>query len=411
MRPPAAALTGSLALVVLSACTPSRLDVQEIYARALEPAPVRPASPAAPGGAVARVVRVRAYAGDGFREHAMDFAERIGALVRRASAIVEADFGVRLELESVREWHVAAAADEDLAVAIGALVREDPARDVDWVVGFVGPAEPGERAYERLGQAHVFGRHFVLREMQSSRLVGWVERSFDELSSERRAAMIERKRLHQETAAFLHEWGHTLGAVHECADKGIMARGYTVMASSFSPESASLVRLGLEQRDRKGKAARQEWARAYRLEIGRMSSAWWDCRVLERDLEFARWTLEIAAHAFSWDEPLPDGPDPLRRWLASVYGALGPRLRAVSAQVRTEDGSLARQERIAVVDVQLGAEGEVKGVRVLLSGGVAVLDEGAVEAIRQAQPFPRPPPEFFGPPLRGHMTFGVRAEL
>jgi TonB family protein len=356
-------------------------------------------------------MRVRAYAGDGFREHASDFAERIAAQVRSASAVVEADFGVRLELESVREWHVATAANDDLAVAIAELVKEDSGRDVDWVVGFVGPAQPDDRAHDVLGRAHLFGHHFVLREMKSPRLVEWVDLSFDEFPSEQRAAMIERSRVHHETTTFLHEWAHTLGAVHECAAKGIMAKEYSVMTSSFSPESARLVRLGLEQRDRTGKAARQEWVRAYGAEMSRMSSAWWDCRTLEQDLKRARWMLEVAAHAFGWDEPMADDPDPLRRWLASVHGALGPRLRALSERVRAEDGSPTLQERIALLEVRFGAEGEVKDVRMELSGGNAVLDTGAIEAVRQAEPFARPPPEFFGPPFRGSMTFGVRAEL
>jgi metallopeptidase family M12-like protein len=275
----AAALAGPL---VLAACVPTREHVQRTYARALTPAPVRAAATAPQP--VTRVLTLRALADADYRGHALDWRERITAQVERANAVLAADFGVRLEIESIREWDHADGS-HDLGDMLDALARVDAAREVDWVVGFVGPApEDPSSDSQDVGVASLFGRHLVLRAMQSSAEAAQFDVWYDALPEDERRTLAHERRVHMEVSVLLHEWGHTLGAADECDDKWIMRKDYSLLYSSFSPESARLVRVGLEHRDGRTAEAAERWASAWRAEALRMQGAAWECANLEQGL-------------------------------------------------------------------------------------------------------------------------------
>jgi protein TonB len=50
-------------------------------------------------------------------------------------------------------------------------------------------------------------------------------------------------------------------------------------------------------------------------------------------------------------------------------------------------------EGTVVVSFRLLADGSVRNVRIAESSGYPALDRGAVDAVRNASPFPRPPAE------------------
>lgn len=104
-------------------------------------------------------------------------------------------------------------------------------------------------------------------------------------------------RLHKETTVFLHEWAHTLGAVHECEDKWIMVPEHTLMVSAFSPRSARLVQIGLRHRARGWDAAAgaRAWASEYEVVADSMLGASWECEPMEKGLAAARKALAAAA--------------------------------------------------------------------------------------------------------------------
>lgn len=260
---------------------------QRGLARFFRPAEIR-ATPARPSGEI-RVRRIRAHADEDYRAQDPGWAETIAAQVRRASAVLEPEFGVRLEVDAVRPW-TRTDRSADIDEALDQLMDLDQARDVDWIVGFVGPGAPAERKDEARGIAQPFGRHFVLRAMESpadrAALARW-----DDLTPDERTAWGREQRQHRETGVFLHEWGHTLGAVHECADKWIMTPGHTLLRSMFSPQSARLVRTGLAHRDRGDPDAMRDWAAAYRADAGSMLGAALDCSSLEKGLEEAEAAL------------------------------------------------------------------------------------------------------------------------
>ena len=69
---------------------------------------------------------------------------------------------------------------------------------------------------------------------------------------------------HRAAAVFLHELGHTLGALHERSDQSLMYPEYRTRMTSFSPDASVVMRGVLERRDYK---TLEEQATLYR-ELG-----------------------------------------------------------------------------------------------------------------------------------------------
>jgi hypothetical protein len=188
----------------------------------------------------------------------------------------------------------------------------------------------------------LFGRHFVLRAMQSRADADGFAVSFDALSPAERADFLRELRVHRETAVLLHEWAHTLGAVHECTGKSLMAPRYSVLQAEFSPESLPVIRAGLAHRGTRGIEARRAWAEAYRRAARNMADAAWNCPEQESALVEAQSTLDKLAVA---DGALRTGESKLR-------GAIDPeRVRKVirdhEAQVRyCYEQQLARDPKV-----------------------------------------------------------------
>lgn len=257
----------------------SREGWQRTSAWMMQPAPIQPPR-GAQRPAEVRTFRLRAYADEDYQAHAQDWELRIRDQVRRANELLEVQFGLRFEVE-VRRW--------DRPGRGGALVdalrqlRSAQRGDADWIVGFVGPV-PEDSWQDHLGVATAFRPELVLRAMMSPADLMRLEIGYDRLTPAEREALANARRLHRETVVFLHEWAHTVGAVHECDNKWIMSETYGVVASGFSPESERLVRLTLEHGRAGGAAARVAFRDAWRAEVARMQSAAWECSVLEKGL-------------------------------------------------------------------------------------------------------------------------------
>jgi Metallo-peptidase family M12/TonB C terminal len=325
-----------------------------------------------------RVLHVRAYADQQYRAEVRDWRERIGHLIERASAVTEHEFGVRLQVESVRPWERQLEPDRltgRLRRVLDLLVREDAAFEVDWVVGFVGALPTTERSDGHGGLASAFGRHFVVRAMDDT----------------------------SEYRLFLHEWAHTLGAVHDCETSWIMSQN-CIPSSDFSRESAWLVRLGLYYRDRKGGTSLRKWADAYRTGMSSITSAHPGCHTLVRDLKRNQALLFLASRAYV---PLHDALPQIASapWFVSVVRSLKARTDAVREWVKLQVPH-GTTDRITVVDVSLDETGAVANVEVLLSSGFAPLDDEVVSAVWSQPHLISPPPEY----RRGY-TFSVGVEF
>src|SRR5258706_10226731 len=100
-----------------------------------------------------------------------------------------------------------------------------------------------------LGMARLFGHHFVLRGLHDPAEVEAIARGFGELPQNERDALVNERKQHKEVVIFLHEWGHTLGAIHERSPSSIMNPSYAATQSHFGDADARLVEVALAGRD------------------------------------------------------------------------------------------------------------------------------------------------------------------
>ena len=116
-------------------------------------------------------------------------------------------------------------------------------------MGFVGALSRVSQSFHDLGVGDLPGRYVVLRSPSSAMVHDAVERSYAELSEEERRRVQKDARRHRAAAVFLHELGHTLGALHERSDQSLMYPEYRARMTTFSPEATLVMRGVLGRRD------------------------------------------------------------------------------------------------------------------------------------------------------------------
>ena len=260
-----------LILVLLAiGCVETPWQQQRNYRDSLRPAEVKPA--AIKAGPM-RTFKVRAYADDAYQAQTPRWNAHLEEQLSRASAVLEAQFGARLELESARAWPRQGSSAR-LADVLDQLKQKDDGAQVDWVVGYTASLDVFSAAQDQLGVGSFFGKHFVLRGMASAAELDAINQALNLLSTEDREQLVRQRRLHKETSVLLHEWAHTLGAFHDRDPKVLMAPAYDPGAGMFSEVSARVIGLGLAHRGVIGSKA--AWAKAYRAEVARAGDAVWD---------------------------------------------------------------------------------------------------------------------------------------
>lgn len=222
----------------------------------------RPDDKDASAATSARTVRVRVFVTRAYASQVVDVTATLRDLFADANDVTEPALGVKLQLEGIRTW--ALAKDDDLVKTLAELRQTDPASEVDWVAGFVGALPRATQSFHDLGVGDLPGRYVVLRSPTSAMAHDAVERSYGELSEEERRRVQKDARRHRAAAVFLHELGHTLGALHERSDQSLMYPEYRARMTSFSPEATGVMRGVLERRDFKNL---EEQAALYR-ELG-----------------------------------------------------------------------------------------------------------------------------------------------
>lgn len=197
----------------------------------------------------ARTMRVRAMVARAYTTQVTDVPATLRELFADANDVMEPSLGVRLELEGIRTWELGK--DDELPKVMTALREADPATEVDWVAGFVGALPRATMSFHDLGIGDLPGRYIVLRAPSSAHEHDMVEKAYAELKEEERKRVQKEHRRHRVAATFLHEIGHTLGAVHERSERNLMFPEYRSKMTTFGPETTEIMRGVLAKRDSK----------------------------------------------------------------------------------------------------------------------------------------------------------------
>ncbi len=206
-----------------------------------------PALAPAPQTAPARTFRIRIYVTPQYAAQVADAKQQLREMVSDANLILAPTTGARLDIESVVVWETAKSED-DLQASLEAIKAKDAGGDVDWVVAMVGGMPKATLSFHDIGRAFVLGKHLAMR--SSSRLGEHdaIEKAFDELGDDERAKLRRALKRHRASAVFLHEIGHTLGALHENDAHSIMHPSYDQQMTAFGADAAALMRITVSHR-------------------------------------------------------------------------------------------------------------------------------------------------------------------
>ena len=225
----ALALSLLASLLTLSACGGSR----DKYGRKTTPPPkaqkldADTVAAGAERATTSRRFRVRVYADDQYRAQTLRWEARFEGRLDRFNRLVEPIFGARLELVDAQPWP-RTGDNSDLRVVADALRELDPGTDVDWVIGLTTGLPQMTQNHSLLGVASPLDKFIVLRGLSQT----------DEIT--------QRERDHKSMALLLHEWGHTLGAIHTREDVWIMHTRYSYQQSSLSALNTAIMKTALK---------------------------------------------------------------------------------------------------------------------------------------------------------------------
>ncbi len=189
-----------------------------------------------------RIARVRAHATRAYAAETFDWEGSFRALLRDASAVLEPALGIALEDGGTSLWQPSG--DEaSLGPMLDELSDEDEGRDAEWVVGFVQSTPKLVTDYHVLGMGRPFSKYLVLRASNDPAEHDFIGREFDGMSEAQKEQLYSDRKHHRMVTVFLHEIGHTLGALHRVGVTTIMSPAYDPHASGFDAPTLELLRI------------------------------------------------------------------------------------------------------------------------------------------------------------------------
>ena len=216
---------------------------------------------------------LRVYATPRHVAQAVNWRRQLDDRVADANAILEADFGVRLRIDSAREWP-ARRTGENASELISELRDFDHGEDVAWVVALAGRVPRAEVSFQALGVAYPLSKHLVVRAANDAAELDSIERQYTELDQKERERLYRKRKRHKAAAVLLHELGHTLGALHTRERDGLMHTVYGHHMLGFSSGNVALIKAGLLYRTNGPLALRESSAEQMRTLTESGVSSW-----------------------------------------------------------------------------------------------------------------------------------------
>jgi predicted Zn-dependent protease len=250
------ALGAAPAVALANPFTPN-LDAQRRYAESLMPAQIALPHPGTHPTSVA-VLRIRFYADEDYRAGLYRWADRTKTQLEELNKVLEPALGVRFEAESFRRWHRESGGIQ-IEQMLAELEKLDPGPGVDLVVGFVTPLPLVSTSMHEIGAARMLGNHFVLRGMASADEAAALK-TLDLLDPSEREQVYSRRKWHRETAVFLHEWLHTLGAIHSSNPERLTNPSYSNKMSNLAIVDTELAAIALKARLAERQTGTLDWS-------------------------------------------------------------------------------------------------------------------------------------------------------
>lgn len=192
-------------------------------------------------------VRLRVYVDRDYRTSVMHWQAKVRGQIDRVNQIVVPLFSVRFQIESLKDWD-RAHTGVPLERVLDELRALDEARDVDCVLGLVTPFHGVTTNIHLIGIAPLSSRHFVLRAMDDAEEGKALDREFAMLPPAERDTLYHDRKAHKEVVLFLHEWAHTLGALHVEEATAIMNPIYDPKQAAFTDFEKQLLGSVVERR-------------------------------------------------------------------------------------------------------------------------------------------------------------------
>ena len=221
-------------------------------------------SPAVAAKGDARVIKVRIYADNDYRNVILRWQSKARAQINRINGVVQPVFNLRFEVDSQKDWnesHIGMA----LPAVLDRLRKLDSGTDTDLVVSFTTPLQGVAASIHAIGEAELLGRHFVMRGMDDDQEALAIDREFKLLDPEERRRLYGSRKAHKEILVFLHEWGHTLGVLHHEEATNVMNPRYDPRQASYSDFAKQLINVVVDRRLAKRSEPHPEMADVVRL--------------------------------------------------------------------------------------------------------------------------------------------------
>lgn len=236
-----ARLLVSLAVVV-SACSSAAPKT------GLPPQLLPAALPTADESAAENRLRVRVYAGADFRARVVGWQEELASVVASSSAILQRSSGTRLELVETIVWKRSGG---KLDKTLQSLTSLDRGVEVDLVIGLIDAPTKARDEYAQLLDAHVLGRHLVIRSFNRQAESAALDPSAAALDEAQKDELLERRRRHKQTLILAQGIAKLFG--------GPDAGNYSAQSTALDSHTAAILRVTIRAHTGKTETA---WAEA-----------------------------------------------------------------------------------------------------------------------------------------------------
>ncbi len=170
----------------------------------------------------------------------MDWSSKLRRLVERVNRVSARWPAVRFEVVDARDWDRDSSRDKAEEL-LAALEQLDDGHDVDLVIGVAGALPFLPSSLHTLGCARAPGRHFVMHALHDLSEREALRAYYDELPEQERDRYLDERKQHKELVLFLHEWAHTLGAIHTGNVEYIMNPTYDGAINRFDAANGRLM--------------------------------------------------------------------------------------------------------------------------------------------------------------------------